>query len=507
MADHPFLNVVKTEPVNETMCRKTIVASRPCQVLRSDCGAPICAMVFGPPPGAPKSERSIVVPVDDGESRVSGDMLAMLNTNGGQYGFWTTALCPDVSMLNVNFVLERHNSDIEGVRLNAINCLGVYETICFDTDMRNGRYMKLHTVLDEDGKPKTLAAHEMETGNRRANVRFRLQISCLSEPTTVQASAATDRLRSSQWHQERIFTMDVPRVGDASGHQLHLTRDPKPGLSIVFSAAKPQVPAHLLDGNWWSATNLPVSPRYRPTSPRYSAPANQLASLTYSPDSTSYSPTSPRYSPTSPSYSPTSPSYSPTSPCHSASSSPTSVASPTHLPDSASYSPTSPSHSPPTSPSLVDDTITSLSAPEDTHAASNKRKATYEAVVRHMKCGKLGHGSYAPKVNSASMRLRFGNAQEWTIDLGIADFALPDFSQPEAVISARSAAAIAALTGETAFGGAEFCCICLERTPDMLFMPCRHRIACRECTIDDESCSLRLQSCPVCRSELSVVFV
>lgn len=151
MAAHPFLSVVKTEPLPDgTTCRKTIVASRLCQLLRSEGGAPICAMVFGPPAEAPQSERSIVVPVEAGESRVSGDMLAMLNTSGGRYAFWTTALCAE-SMLNVNYVLERHNSDVHGVRLNAINCLGAYETVCFDTDSRNGRFMTLHTVVGADG--------------------------------------------------------------------------------------------------------------------------------------------------------------------------------------------------------------------------------------------------------------------------------------------------------------------------------------------------------------------
>ena len=305
--EHPFLDVLKTEDVDALTCRKTLVAGRPCQVLRCDGGQPLCAMFFGPPPRAVATERGIVVPVGASEDRVSADMLAMLNTNGGRYAFWSTPLCHE-GLLKVDFFMERHNTDTEGVALNAVNCARPFETLCFDADKRNGRFMTLNTVLGADGRAKTLAAHEKETGARRANVRFRMQL-------TPSGGAASDALPRAIWHEERVFTVDMPKACPASSA---LEGAVGPALRTITLAAQPKVPECLLaapdarTASLFAPTEYSTRSVYSPTSPAYSP-----TSPSYSPTSPSYSPMSPSYSPTSPSYSPTSPRYSPTSPRYS----------------------------------------------------------------------------------------------------------------------------------------------------------------------------------------------
>ena len=118
---------------------------------------------------------------------------------------------------------------------------------------------------------------------------------------------------------------------------------------------------------------------------------------------------------------------------------------------------------------------------------------------------KLGHGALAPRVDTQPVCGSFDllAVRTWTIDLGIADFALPDFSRPDELVADNNEA----LAGTKQYCSSDTCCVCLESAPNMLFLPCRHRVCCRECTVDPDHGTLRLRSCPACRAELSVVLV
>ncbi len=131
----------------------------------------------------------------------------------------------------------------------------------------------------------------------------------------------------------------------------------------------------------------------------------------------------------------------------------------------------------------------------------------YEVVVRNIKVGKLGHGAPAPRVETHSVRGSFDllAARTWKIDLGIADFALPDFSRPNELVADSDACE--ALVGTKQYCSSDVCCVCLEGAPSMLFLPCRHRVCCRECTVDPDRGTLRMRTCPACRAELSIVLV
>jgi len=123
--------------------------------------------------------------------------------------------------------------------------------------------------------------------------------------------------------------------------------------------------------------------------------------------------------------------------------------------------------------------------------------------MENMKVGKMGQGGVAVAVACDFGKHRFSKKFfAWVVDLGIADFYIPALSD-QALLQANETQEMKKVLDSVKKFDAPHCVICWDAPSGMLFLPCRHRNTCNECTV--QKGVLSLSSCPSCRAPIHLV--
>eukprot|EP00009_Paramoeba_aestuarina_P018325 CAMPEP_0201527258 /NCGR_PEP_ID=MMETSP0161_2-20130828/34562_1 /ASSEMBLY_ACC=CAM_ASM_000251 /TAXON_ID=180227 /ORGANISM="Neoparamoeba aestuarina, Strain SoJaBio B1-5/56/2" /LENGTH=462 /DNA_ID=CAMNT_0047928013 /DNA_START=527 /DNA_END=1916 /DNA_ORIENTATION=- len=426
----PFASLEEKSPASSSSSPSTskYIITKPCLMYESPQKEPLGLLFFGPRPGsnapANKNPEGCLYMVEEGETRLSSDILAMLNVDGGEYSFWFTNLTS--ATFRVEFILLRYNSDPVGERLNKVDCVGPRETLLFDSDQRDGRFMTLNTVKDASGKTKTLQQHEKEVGEVRENVRFYVHLS-------VDSESFQKKLKGSTWSNTRILTLpNEDAKGEGEKKEKKEEEEKKDGKDkkeeleegvtvegrFKFYTIKDRLLLPPTKSNLRLNALVDRSrSRRRSFSPvfnqrRFSPPMDLLDSRDSSDcymdsdedeSSLNYSCDSPTYSPVS------SPRRNRNRRQRRLSVCMMSTSIDRQL-----------SCSPPTSPSYN---------PKDEEETEQQQTGdnNYESIVQNMKVGKMGKGEKAPEIEGENVMLKFYKLDKvWVIDLGVADFLVPD---------------------------------------------------------------------------------